>query len=179
MKTRRSVLAVITTLALAAALSAVSAAQQTSVPVGSTLGTVGSGIPGEGSTPGSRNAPTGPAPRLPNGRPDFNGFWLGTGAVLNAWNALIQFNHWTTNHTTFDAQTPPGAAATATGVVEYWVGRMVGHALAPSRMSALIEDQGRSVGVPAARKSSNAEYREQAYWRLISLIATTEEFSYR
>ena len=50
-------------------------AQQQSVPVGSTLGTVGSGVPGEGSTPGSRNAPTGPAPRLANGRPDFNGVW--------------------------------------------------------------------------------------------------------
>jgi len=47
----------------------------TSVPVGSTLGTVGSGVPGEVTTPGSRNAPTGPAPRLPNGRPDFNGVW--------------------------------------------------------------------------------------------------------
>src|SRR5262245_44724488 len=47
----------------------------TSVPVGSTLGTVGSGVPGEVTTPGSRNAPTGPTPRLPNGRPDFNGVW--------------------------------------------------------------------------------------------------------
>ena len=47
----------------------------TSVPVGSTLGTVGSGVPGEVTTPGSRNAPTGPAPRLANGRPDFNGVW--------------------------------------------------------------------------------------------------------
>jgi hypothetical protein len=50
-------------------------AQQQSVPVGSTLGTVGSGIAGEGSTPGSRNAPSGPAPRLSNGHPDLNGVW--------------------------------------------------------------------------------------------------------
>jgi len=56
-------------------LAAVTRAQQQSVPVGSTLGTVGSGVPGEGSTPGSRSAPTGPTPRLPNGRPDFNGVW--------------------------------------------------------------------------------------------------------
>ena len=32
-------------------------------------------IPAKVTTPGSRNAPTGPAPRLPNGRPDFNGVW--------------------------------------------------------------------------------------------------------
>jgi hypothetical protein len=50
-------------------------AQQQSVPVGSTLGTVGSGIAGEGSTPGSRSAPSGPAPRLSNGHPDLNGVW--------------------------------------------------------------------------------------------------------
>ena len=60
---------------LALLLTSTTRAQQQSVPVGSTLGTVGSGVPGEQTTPGSRNAPTGPAPRLPNGRPDFNGVW--------------------------------------------------------------------------------------------------------
>ena len=61
--------------AAALLLTAALTAQQQSVPVGSTLGTVGSGVPGEGSTPGTRNAPTGTSPRLPNGRPDFNGVW--------------------------------------------------------------------------------------------------------
>ena len=37
-------------------LAAPARAQQQNVPVGSTLGTVGSGVPGEGSTPGTRNA---------------------------------------------------------------------------------------------------------------------------
>jgi hypothetical protein len=61
--------------ALALFLAPATRAQQQSVPVGSTLGTVGSGIAGEGSTPGSRNAPSGPAPRLANGHPDLNGVW--------------------------------------------------------------------------------------------------------
>ena len=74
MQTRRRILTG-TTLAFGVVLSTLSVAQQSNVPVGSTLGTVGSGIPGERSTPGSRNAPTGPTPRLPNGRPDFNGVW--------------------------------------------------------------------------------------------------------
>ncbi len=60
---------------LALLLTGAIGAQQQSVPVGSTSGTVGSGVPGEGSTPGTRNAPTGAAPRLTNGRPDFNGVW--------------------------------------------------------------------------------------------------------
>ena len=68
-------------------------AQQQSVPVGSTLGTVGSGVPGEGSTPGSRNAPSGAAPRLANGRPDFNGVWdhpYVPDMTLSAKNAMQQ-----------------------------------------------------------------------------------------
>jgi hypothetical protein len=34
-------------------------------------------VAGEASTPGSRNAPAGPAPRLPSGKPDFNGMVRG------------------------------------------------------------------------------------------------------
>src|SRR5687768_16173469 len=60
---------------LATLVTAPTEAQQQNVPVGSTLGTAGSGVPGEGSTPGTRNAPTGPTPRMANGRPDFNGVW--------------------------------------------------------------------------------------------------------
>ena len=75
MQTKWSIVAALAATTLGVLLSAVSAAQQTNVPVGSTLGTVGSGVPGESTTPGSRNASTGPAPRLPNGKPDFNGFW--------------------------------------------------------------------------------------------------------
>ena len=75
MQNNRRILAGIAAMAFGLALATSTGAQQTSAPVGSTLGTVGSGIPGEGSTPGSRNAPTGPTPRLPNGKPDFNGIW--------------------------------------------------------------------------------------------------------
>jgi hypothetical protein len=75
MKNNRRIWAGIAAMALGLTLSSSTGAQQTSAPVGSTLGTVGSGIPGEGSTPGSRSAPTGPTPRLPNGKPDFNGIW--------------------------------------------------------------------------------------------------------
>jgi hypothetical protein len=49
---------------------------QQAPPVGSTLGTVGTGVPGESSVRGTAfAAPTGPGPRLPSGRPDFSGVW--------------------------------------------------------------------------------------------------------
>ena len=41
------------------------------------LGTLGTGVAGETTvkTPGKFVPPTGPAPRLPNGKPDFSGIW--------------------------------------------------------------------------------------------------------
>ena len=42
----------------------------------STLGTLGAGVPGAIGQGASRwTRPTGPAPRLPSGKPDFNGVW--------------------------------------------------------------------------------------------------------
>ena len=42
----------------------------------STLGTLGAGVPGQTGNAGTRwQRPTGPAPRLPSGKPDFSGVW--------------------------------------------------------------------------------------------------------
>jgi uncharacterized protein (DUF1800 family) len=114
----------------------------------------------------------------PNGRPDFNDYWLGTGAMLSTWNQIILFPMWTSTTSDLRDQTPPSAMASATAVTEYWVGRLVGYALSSTAMNALIADQAGTSGVPAARFQS-ATVREQAHRRLVSLIATTEEFSYR
>jgi hypothetical protein len=56
---------------------------------------------------------------------------------------------------------------------------MIGFAPVSTTMSALVTDQGGSKGVPAAAKTRNATTIETACRRLVSLIATTEEFSYR
>jgi uncharacterized protein (DUF1800 family) len=115
----------------------------------------------------------------PDGRPDTNAYWLATGAMLTTWNLLIQFPSWSTNVTTLAAQTPASAKTTATAVVEYWVGRMLGSAPANTTMAALINDQSGPRGVPTAARSNNANNVEVACRRLVSLIATSEEFSLR
>jgi hypothetical protein len=59
-----------------------------------TLDTVGAGVAGERTTPGRWTPPAGPAPRLPNGKPDFNGVWdhpyVPDMAATNARNPALQ-----------------------------------------------------------------------------------------
>ncbi len=117
--------------------------------------------------------------QAPNGRPDTNAYWLATGATIATWNLLLQVPYYPEIKTSLAMETPLSAAATATGVVEYWVERMVGMELSASAMNMLISDQATSVGVPSLLKSNSAVIIESAYRRLISLIATAEEFSLR
>src|SRR5688572_23615213 len=59
-----------------AALVLVFATAAAVVAQDATLGTLGAGVPGEVGPAGAGwKPPTGPAPRLPNGKPDFNGVW--------------------------------------------------------------------------------------------------------
>jgi len=116
----------------------------------------------------------------PDGRPDFNDYWLATGANLSTWNLLFQVPNWREVQTTLTAQTPAHAATSATMTVEYWVNRMVGGFLSPENMNVLIADQAGDSGAPAAiRGRRSAATIENAYRRLVSLIATSEGFSVR
>ena len=129
--------------------------------------------------------------QAPDGRPDVNAFWLAAGATIATWNLLFQvpnFTEFTGGAFSFPGtaasltmQTPETALTSATAVVEYWVGRMVGHQLNATAMNGLVADQGGSNGVPAIVRTRNvtAARIETAHRRLISLIATSEEFSLR
>lgn len=116
----------------------------------------------------------------PDGRPDFDGYWLATGATVATWNLLLltpNFAEFTSRP--LAAQSPSNALSNPTLIVEYWVERMVGHYLTNSAMQALINDQVTSSGVPAAVRLNRATNIETAHRRLVSMIATTEEFSLR
>lgn len=116
----------------------------------------------------------------PDGRPDMDGYWLATGANLATWNLLFQVPNWREVQTSLTAQTPAAAAESATLTVEYWVKRMIGGLLPTSAMNVLIGDQAGGSGAPTLiRNRRPAANIENAYRRLISLIATTEAFSLR
>ena len=117
--------------------------------------------------------------QAPNGRPDVDGYWLATGATIATWNLLLQIPYRAQIETSLADQTPSGAAASAIGVVDYWVGRMVGHQLADEATNALTADQAGPYGAPVAFKTNKPRKIENAVRRLTSLIATTEEFTLR
>ncbi len=120
----------------------------------------------------------------PNGRPDVDSYWLSTGIMLTTWNLVTAFPTWATNTTTLMNQTPLDGLLSSIQCVEYWVGRMIGYQLDPSRMTALQNDQAGSSGVPAQYRSTTnvttrATRTETALRRLVSMIAATPEFIYR
>lgn len=116
----------------------------------------------------------------PDGRPDFDAYWLATGANLATWNLLFQVPSWREVQTSLTAQTPAAAATSPTATVEYWVHRMIGDRLSNENMNVLIGDQAGANGAPTAiRDRRSAATIENNYRRLISLIATTEAFSVR
>ena len=115
----------------------------------------------------------------PDGRPDTNAYWLATGANIATWNLLLQVPYLPEIVTSLAAQTPESATSSATALVDYWVGRLVGYQLSAAAMNTLVIDQAGAVGVLNALKTNNAATIESAYRRLVSLIATTEEFTLR
>ena len=69
-------LRILCSASVVAVLVAVTTFSVTAQDVGSTLGTLGSGVPGAIGPGASKwQRPTGPAPRLASGKPDFSGVW--------------------------------------------------------------------------------------------------------
>lgn len=115
----------------------------------------------------------------PDGRPDGNGDWLSAAAYLKYWNLMFEVLDHPSFHTDFAGQTPKDAVGSPEGIVEYWVGRMVGCSLRPAGMKALIDDALAPIGVMAAYRSGGITNIENALRRLVVLIAASPEFALR
>ncbi|MBM3515386.1 MAG: DUF1800 domain-containing protein [Alphaproteobacteria bacterium] len=115
----------------------------------------------------------------PEGRPDDDASWLSTSANLYNWNLLLLILDLPQIRTTLAAQTPPEVTGSATGIVEYWVGRLLGYAARPAAMSALIADAAQPFGVVAAYRSGGIANIERALRRQVALIASSPEFGRR
>ncbi len=115
----------------------------------------------------------------PEGRPDTDAQWLSTSANLYNWNLPLLLLALPALRTSLGAQTPSSARASPTLLVEYWVERILGYALRPAAMTALIEDAASPTGAMAAYASGGALNIENALRRLVALIATSPEFGVR
>lgn len=115
----------------------------------------------------------------PEGRPDHNGAWLSAAANLKYWNLMFDVLDHPSFLTSFADQTPKDITGSAEQIVEYWVGRMVGHSLRPAGMKALMDDARAPIGVIAAYQSGGIKNIENALRRLAVLIAASPEFALR
>ncbi len=115
----------------------------------------------------------------PEGRPDSNAAWLSAASSLRFWNLMFDVLDHAAFVTSFATQTPKSVTSSAEQVVEFWVERMVGAALRPAGMQALINDANAPIGVIAAFRSGGITNIENALRRLAVLIATSPEFALR
>jgi hypothetical protein len=116
----------------------------------------------------------------PNGRPDTNAYWLTTGTIMTMWNNAMNWQYNSAITTSLSTQTPAGTASLNMNLVDYWVGRMVGYALSIDGMNSLYQDQTSGSGVPTlVSRNASASSVENAYRRLVGLIAQAPEFMYR
>lgn len=115
----------------------------------------------------------------PEGRPDHDSQWLTAAANLVIWNQLLQILSQPAFMTTLTSQTPPELATSATGLVEFWVERLVGYALRPAAMNALVNEALTPIGVVAAYRSGGINNIETALRRMVGLIGASPEFALR
>jgi uncharacterized protein (DUF1800 family) len=115
----------------------------------------------------------------PDGRPDDNNFWLTSVAVLGTWNILINAPNTTTTQTTLYTQTPAASLGSAGAIADYWLGRMIGVQPESSTYNAILSSIAGAGGVLPTLASNKTATFEGAFRRLVSLIASTEEFLYR
>ncbi|MDX2141997.1 MAG: DUF1800 family protein, partial [Rhodospirillaceae bacterium] len=115
----------------------------------------------------------------PEGRPDTDAQWLSTSANVYNWNLLLLLLSQPQFRTTLAQQTPADVSRSPTALVEYWVGRMVGYALRPPAMNALIVDAASATGAMGAYASGGITNIENALKRLVALIGCSAEFGIR
>ena len=115
----------------------------------------------------------------PEGRPDVDSQWLSGMVNLYSWNFITVLLEQDSFRTSLAAQTPEELRGSPAGLVEHWVNRMVGYALRPAAMDALVADAGAPTGAVAALAGRDAQKAEAGMRRLSALIAAAPEFGQR
>jgi len=122
----------------------------------------------------------------PTGHPDRASFWVNTNSLLTRWNMTYNVVQPWGGNVAVDvvAQTPAGASCTQ--IVDFWLGRMVGFAVAPWVRAALVDfvSQGGDPAQPPRPLRSAPDWNDPAaigdrIRALVQLIAASPEFSLR
>jgi hypothetical protein len=115
----------------------------------------------------------------PEGRPDMDSQWLSGMVNLYSWNFITVLLEQDSFHTNLAVQTPEDIRGNAGALTEHWVDRMVGYALRPAAMEALVADAASPTGAVAALAGRDPQKAEASMRRFSALIAASPEFGMR
>lgn len=113
----------------------------------------------------------------PNGRPDVNSFWLNTFVNVTTWQYLRGAFDQASIKTSLRDQMPDEARASIVQTVDYWVGRIIGYALAPEAMQALYRYAGWGAAYPFPGQAWDPD--EATLRNLVCAISVAPEFALR
>lgn len=115
----------------------------------------------------------------PDGWPDRSDYWLSTTALMSQWNLLLTAMSSGPFSANIINETPRQGSVMV--LVEDWIERMVGYQLSSAGYNALVNYATSSTGIRAfvGNGTATATTQESELRRLVALIATSPEFSYR
>jgi hypothetical protein len=122
----------------------------------------------------------------PNGMPDDADYWTTTNGMLQRWNLPYVVAQWWGGNVAIDLSRQTSAGLSCTAVVDFWIDRLCGYAIAPAARQALIAfmAQGGDASLPPAPTPREPDWGDPARLKdrlnsMVQLLAMSPDFQMR